>query len=305
MLNLYSLKTKKTQTGIFFDEGEKLSIVYHNLFDYPLSLSDLGRWRAKDSGKKISDADITSKKGFYFLQGKEEIVFKRILRQKISAQKMEIAKAAAKKLSAVPFVKMVAVTGSLAMENPAEESDIDLMIVTRHGTLWMTRLFYLICLIGQIRRSGEKEQKDKLCLNIWLDESDLKWKEKNIYSAHEIAQIVPLVNKNKTYEKFLSENKWILKFWPDSVKIPNSKHGILDKKLRRFMDEDSKFKLLKGFNVISDFVLRTSDFIAFKIQFLYMRKKITREVISPTRALFHPQDWGKVVLDRLNSYFVE
>ena len=56
---------------------------------------------------------------------------------------------------------------------------------------------------------------------MWLDESDMVWqrKDRNIYTAHEIAQIVPLINKDKTYEKFLSHNRWILDFWPNAVKI--------------------------------------------------------------------------------------
>ena len=37
------------------------------------------------------------------------------------------------------------------------------------------------------------------------------------------------------------------------------------------------------------------------IQKKYMEKKITREIITKTRALFHPQDWGKVVMSRLSS----
>ena len=45
----------------------------------------------------------------------------------------------------------------------------------------------------------------------------------------------------------------------------------------------------------------TVEKMAFRIQYTYMQKKITREVVTPTRALFHPQDWGKVVFGRLSS----
>jgi hypothetical protein len=46
-----------------------------------------------------------------------------------------------------------------------------------------------------------------------------------------------------------------------------------------------------------NFVLRTSNLIAFEIQYQHMKSKMTRETVTRTRALFHPHDWGKVVLN--------
>lgn len=183
---------------------------------------------------------------------------------------------------------MVAATGSLAMGNANDESDIDLMVVTKKGALWTTRLFayLLIGLFGiPFRRFGRRDKRNKLCLNMWLDESDLVWPEKdrNIYTSHEIAQIVPLVNKDKTYEKFLSKNKWVLDFWPNSVKIEKLTNKMVNGKL-----ENRKF---------TQGVLEK---VCYRLQYQYMKTKITREVITSTRALFHPQDWGNVVLFRLH-----
>ena len=116
---------------------------------------------------------------------------------------------------------------------------------------------------------------------MWMDESDLVWKkqDRNVYSAHEIGQILPLINRDKTYEKFLQKNAWILKFWPNSVKIGVSKSHTSERKVK--------------FNFFEK--------IAFLLQRQYMNSKMTREVVTPTRALFHPQDWGRVILDRLTQ----
>jgi hypothetical protein len=182
---------------------------------------------------------------------------------------------------------MVAVTGSLAMENATDKSDIDLMIVTKSGTLWTTRLlsYFLLKLLNfKVRKPFDKNEKDKLCLNVWLDESSLAWMKRNIYTAHEIAQIVPLVNKDKTYEKLLSKNNWILSYWPDSVKIKKIKYA-------KSTSPSWPFRFLEK--------------TLYGIQRLYMKGKITSEVVSSDRALFHPQDWSKVVLDRLKTLLVE
>ncbi len=253
-----------------------LSIKYHRIFDYELVKSDFPKWQYKGDKSIKSITSIKSKK--------------RIEREKYSKNKLTIAKKASQILAKIPTIKFVGITGSLAMMNSNKDSDIDLMIITKKGTLWLTRLICLICLIGQIRRAGSKKEKDKLCLNMWLDESDLVWdkQDRNIYTAHEIAQIVPLVNKEQTYEKFLWQNKWILNYWPNIVECKPL--AISNKPLEKQL-------IATGYSLI------TSSFekLAFNLEKAYMSKKITREVITPTRALFHPNDWGKVVLKRLAS----
>lgn len=287
MLNLYSIGTKKDQSVELLDEGEKASVIYHDLFDFPLNFSDLIKWKV---GKNVTDIktvkSVSNRNGYYFLEDKVGVVYKRLLHKRISAKKLLIAKRAAKVISLIPFVKMIAITGSLAMENSTEDSDIDLMFVIEKDRLWTSRLFvYLfIGLFGiQRRRPHDKIQKDRLCLNMWMDESDLSWakRERNIYTAHEIAQIVPLVNKDKTYEKFLYANKWALSYWPYAVSI------------KPYARKNIKHETYSMMQVVEK--------LAFKIQYQHMKSKISREVIMPTRALFHPQDWGRVVIKRLTT----
>lgn len=286
MLNLYKTSSNKEANKSTLTDQENLSISYHNLFDYPLTLADLIKWQT--TKRFVGNKRITIQNGYYFLKGRGGLIYKRLLRKRISHKKMHIAKKAANIIQFIPTIKMVAVTGSLAMKNSGEESDIDLMIVTKNGTLWTTRaLTYLvIVLFGFAKRNPlDKNQKDKLCLNIWLDENDLKWKktDHNLYTSHEIAQIEPIVNKDMTYEKFLYENKWILKYWPNAVRISN-KH--------RIASSNQKQK-----SMLPIFIEK----VAFRLQYRHMQQKITRETITKTRALFHPMDWGKVVLSRLST----
>jgi len=284
MSNLYTIGTRNDPGTKAALPGDKLSVLYHDLFDFPMSFSDLIKWAPHESlfGYAARELSVVSKRGFSYLEGREGIIYKRLLKKRISDKKIEIARKAARILSFLPSVKMVAVTGSLAMHNAGDESDIDLMIVTKKGTMWTTRMLsYLVLTAANftLRKPDDKDQKDKLCLNMWLDEGNLEWRDKNIYSAHEIAQIVPLVNKDKTYEKFLFKNRWIQNFWPNSVRIQNLKF-----KIQKY---NSKFKILEK--------------LAYWIQYQHMKPKITREVVTKTRALFHPQDWGKFVLGRLAS----
>lgn len=275
---------KSQPNSLELSDGEISSIIYHDVFDYPITFSELIKWKVGD-GVMVSNCSpsISVKNGYFFLDGKLGLVYKRVLRKRISDKKTEIAKNAAKALGLVPSIRFIGITGSLAMENSDEDGDIDFILVTKKGALWLTRLlsYILLKLRGiPFRRAGRGDEKNKLCLNIWLDESDLAWhkSDRNIYTAHEIAQIKPLLNKNKTYEKLLRENKWILNYWPNAVKIQNI-----------------KFVKIQGQSSIF-------ERLAYNLQLGHMRSRITREVITPTRAIFHPQDWGKVVLDRIKNF---
>jgi len=169
------------------------------------------------------------------------------------------------------------------------------LIVTKGGTLWTTRLISLLILkLSGVptRRYEDKEQKDKICMNIWLDESTLTWpsRDRNSYTAHEIAQIKPLINKNRTYERFIEANIWLKDYWPNSVKFGQYS------KINEFT-KLSKPRFIPRFL----YVVKQIEKFSYKLQYLYMKRKITRETVSPLRAIFHPHDWGEIVLQQLTS----
>lgn len=273
-----------------FSFQERFTVFYHSLFDFPLKKEELKKWLfgkgVNFKSNRIPKVDF--KDGFYFLKGKESQIKKRREREKISNFKMQIAIKAAKILSFLPTIKMVGITGSLAMKNTDLNSDIDLMIITKSGFLWITRLLAILILklAGfKIRKYGDKDARDKLCLNMWLDESDLVWQNKNLFSAHEIAQVIPLINRDNVYEKFLSYNRWILDFWPNSVSIS-----------ARFKNEGISFTDNVLFCVFGLF-----EILAYIFQRLYMRGKITREVVSYRRAIFHPVNLDLLIFKKLKE----
>ena len=273
--------------------GKLLTVFYHDMFDYPLTSGELGRWEInRDLGFKIQDLRIEDRKGYYFLEGREEIVPKRLIREKTSKEKLKIAKRAGRLLKHIPTVKFVGITGSLAMMNSNDNSDIDLIIITSENTLWTTRLitYFLLLVSGlSVRRPRNKEEKDRLCLNMWLDESSLVFTKRNIFTAHEVAQIVSLVNKDGIYERLLWDNRWILDYWPKAVKVSSTKY--VESRMGRDFLRTTCYMLLT--TIIEP--------LAFKLQYLYMKPKITREVITPTRAFFHPTDWSRKIINVLDK----
>jgi len=255
--------------------SDSISVRYHDIFDYKLTKDDAIKWQYKN--QKVTVKGNKTKT--------------RLEREAYSKKKLIIAKRACKLISKVPTVLFVGITGSLAMMNADKNSDIDLLIITRKNTLWTSRLlcYVVIWLYGyKTRRPEQSDEKDKLCLNMWLDETSLVWdrKDRNIYTAHEIAQVVPLVNKESVYENLLYLNKWILNYWPKAVRIKR-----IEKREKR---------LVKKLHTIR-YTLYAIEFIARQIQLLYMKNKITTEIVTHNKAVFHKNNWGKKILTRLKA----
>lgn len=263
--------------GIKLTSGQKFSVIYHNIFDFPLTKEELTKWTASSNLiSNIKYPNIDSKDGYYFLKGREELTVKRLARGKITKRKMEIAQKAARVLESIPTIRLIGVTGALAMKNTLENSDIDLLIVTSRSSLWITRLvsYILLGLLGfKIRKPGDGKQKDRLCLNMWLDETSLVWPKKlrSIYTAHEYGQLLILVNKNNIYEYMLYKNNWVIDFWPNVANIYCVNYK------------------LQSTTAVMSFLNQ----FAYRIEKLYMQGKITNEVVTPTRAIFHPVDWSE------------
>lgn len=203
------------------------TLVYADIFDYPLTASQIGQFliAKKKASRLVIDQALNfmvkkkrlgSLGRFYFLPGKQMIVAKRLKREKLSLQKIKIALRVARWLKLIPTVKMVAVTGALAMNNSAQNDDIDLLIVTTKNRLWLTRLLTVLLteLIASRRRPGNCRVKNKICLNMFLDEAHLKVpeKEQDLFIAHEVCQLKPLWDRGNVYQKFISQNQWFQKY---------------------------------------------------------------------------------------------
>lgn len=198
------------------------TLAYADIFDYPLTEQEISQFLISELPQKILGLPqgVTQRSGLYFLKGREKIVAIRKKREKWSQDKLKIAERVAKWLKLIPTIKMVAVTGALAMNNADRDDDIDLLIVAAKNRLWLTRLLtvFLVELVARRRRPGDPPAggrvRDKICLNMFLDENHLAMlqNERDLYAAHEVCQLKPLWSRNNGYQRFLAANLWSQKF---------------------------------------------------------------------------------------------
>jgi hypothetical protein len=270
------------------------TLAYADVFDYPLTKEEIWRWLISSGKLKTQNLKlktivqnsklIQKKNGFYSLKGRKGIVAFRKQRKQYSASKLKFAEKIAGILRLIPWVRLVGVTGALAMNNADKEDDIDLLIITARNKLWLTRLFsvFLIELTGRRRRPEDKKVKDKICLNMFLDESHLAIpeKERDLFSAHEVCQMKPIFVKEDTYSRFLQENSWVKKFLPNQTK---------------WKMENGKWKKGKIINHQLS-IINHLEQLTQALQIWYMRNRRTTEKISGGIIRFHPQDAREWVL---------
>ena len=57
--------------------------------------------------------------------------------------------------------------------------------------------------------------KGKVCLNTILDEEFLEQENKDLYTAHEVLQMLVCWQRKGIYSKYLFDNEWVFKFLPN------------------------------------------------------------------------------------------
>jgi hypothetical protein len=122
-------------------------------------------------------------------------------------------------IASLPFVRMVTVTGSLAMDNTEDGKDIDFMIVTQKGYLWICRAMALV--LARIARL----EGVTLCPNYLVTENALELEERSLYVARELAQMIPLSGM-EVYERIRCLNSWMDEYLPNAQGAAQLPAGI-------------------------------------------------------------------------------
>lgn len=212
-----SVKTEKE-----LKEETTRVIVFFDLFDYPLTAYEI--WKYLDYSGELLETinilndlehngqkNISQKDGLYFLSGREEIISVRQERHNYSLRKIKIARRFAKLFKLLPFVKAIILSNSIGQNNMRDGSDIDFLIITAPGRLWLVRLFCTGIAKLANSRPTEKNKRDKICLSFYLSAENMNLDEFQLvggdpYFFYWLRSFILLYNKDKTYEHFLADN---------------------------------------------------------------------------------------------------
>lgn len=273
---------------------------YADMFSYPLSQHQLWSYliSAYPVSKKLVEQTLSSliedglvikhqSKNLYSLKNKKNLFKLRDYRNKLSRKKKLKAQQIASILSHIPTINLIGLSGGLSINNAKKGDDIDFFIITSTGYVWLTRLLVIIILeLMRIRRRPrEKKINNKICLNMIVDENHLAipFSERDIFSAHEVAQMKPIFTRGNTYYRFIYKNRWVREFLANITwKIKKCQ-----KKINTAKENLSFYSYL---SIIIYWITRPFELLAKYIQLAYMSRHKTSEIVKDGYLRFHPKD---------------
>lgn len=197
------------------------TVAYADVFDYPLTAAEIQRYLVAmktdqdDVLRALGDGRWAGKRlerhgAYVTLPQRRELIKLRRSRAEVAAKMWPSAVRYGQAIAALPFVRSVALTGALTMNNVDPGDDFDFFIVTATGRLWLTRAMVIGFIVKPAARRG-----DEVCPNYLLSERTLVFTERNLYVAHELAQMVPLAGLD-IYHRMRAVNCWTARFLPNA-----------------------------------------------------------------------------------------
>jgi hypothetical protein len=206
------------------------TVLYADIFDYALTPEEIHLFLIDHNSaslEQIQRALVTStflnqhlwqSEEFIVMTGREHLVPLRKERTLAAQHLWPRAMRYGTWLARLPFVRMVALTGALAMRNsPDTHDDLDYIVVTKPGRVWLARAFAVL-LVRLVRLRGSE-----ICPNYVVSENRLAQSRRDLFIAHEIVQMIPVYGTT-VYQRLLDENRWLKAFLPNAHNSPNLDH---------------------------------------------------------------------------------
>ncbi len=156
------------------------------------------------------------------LKGRDGLVAVRQARSSAVHRKWATAQCAGRFASLVPFVRFFGVCNTLGYGGAKEDSDIDVFVIARRRRLWTVRfLLTAILSVARLRRHAT-EIRNRVCLSFYVATDALSMAPLSLdpdpsggttdvapdpYLAWWVESVVPLVDRDHTYEKFIVANR--------------------------------------------------------------------------------------------------
>lgn len=219
------------------------TILYGDVFHFPMTLPEIHHFLIHDEPvsleviqNTLQNSDLLAsalihEHHYFALCDRAEIIDLRLRRDRASQAMWDDAMRFGRWLARLPFVKMVALTGALAMHNAQDdEDDYDYLIVTKKGRVWLGRMFAVALVYwGKVRGVT-------ICPNYILAEDSLEQGRKDLYIAHEITQMIPIYGHD-LYWRMRRANPWA------EVHLPNASQPFHETRDYRL---GGGWKFLKG-----------------------------------------------------------
>ena len=199
------------------------SVIYASLFDYPLTLPQLHHSLIESDqsqeeilavydGSARLQTIVQHRDGFFFPAGRADLVAEQRRREARSHRFLHQHDALLRLLCAIPYTRLVALSGSVAHLNLEPDGDLDLFIVTHGKRVW-TVTVALLLLTKLLRR------RRIICANFVLADSHLVLEPQDLFTANQLLHLKPLIGA-EVLHAFLAANPFVARFYPNAQVPP-------------------------------------------------------------------------------------
>lgn len=200
------------------------TVLYADVFNFPMTPDEIYHFLIADQPvnphliqqtlktSSLLQALLCGANGYIALRERKELIALRTERDEFAQQLWPLAVQYGRWLARLPFVRMVALTGAMAMHNPNSlQDDLDYLIITTPGRVWLARGFAVL-VVRLVKRRGVI-----ICPNYVLALDALAQTRRDLFIAHEVVQMIPIYGET-VYAQLRAENDWVLE------QMPNAKH---------------------------------------------------------------------------------
>ena len=203
------------------DQAIVSALAYADVFDYPLTVAQIHRYLVRTPATIAQveaalacdpwlAARVEQHGDLVCLRGRSVSIALRHERAGYAALLWRSGRICASLAAHLPYVRMVAVIGSLTMDNVrSPRDDIDLFIVTAPGRVWFARalVIALVRLAALLRID--------LCPNYVLSTRRLAMPADDLFTARELTQMIPLFGR-ATFADLRAANGWLESYLPNA-----------------------------------------------------------------------------------------
>jgi hypothetical protein len=193
------------------------TLLYYRIFRFPLRSEELDRLtgfpfaRAGEARETLAQLValglVGEREGFHFV-GDPAQVAERLDGERRAGSALPRALRRSRLIARFPFVRGVALTGTLSKGVFHEGDDVDFFVVTAKDRVWVCRtllmLFKKVVLLDSHRF---------FCVNYLVAEDALAVPDRNVFTATEVAWLKP-VQGGAAFEAFFRANGWVSSFLP-------------------------------------------------------------------------------------------
>ncbi|WP_430410375.1 nucleotidyltransferase domain-containing protein [Kordia sp.] len=282
------------------------TILYFSLFKYPLTRTEIFQFSDNKDQKAIdNEIDLLLDKGvifnfdgFYIDVNDSDRIERRLKGNEMARNIMPKAVKVSRKIAKFPYVKSVCLSGALSKGFYDDDGDFDFFIITKPNRLWIART--LLVLYKKIFLLNSKKY---FCVNYFISTDKLEITEQNLFTATEIATLIPLYGKD-TFEAFLEANSWASPYFPNK---PATKISTIRDTEKSGLSKMIQTIFKGSFGARTDQFLQKVTLKKWIKKFNHLAKEDFDIAMKSTRHVskHHPQNYQNKVITRLSERYNE